>query len=272
MIHHLDFGELLGVEENKVVYRVSLETRSRGLFAFDLKTNKLSHLVGQQHWDLPGRTSPDRTMSVVSDSAGEIHLHRLGKAPKLIAKEFRAMVEQATLEGVPCLWLDDKRILTIRTNQDMVILNINGDVEDFTKTVEVPRSVLLPPHLWRDRSGQVVYSIFCKGVGDRHFLIDMRKKTASALKNHVMGHDFEASVAHDKKLRRKVYFNGTEIGQWCFHPFQAETAPELVAFPYAEASENANLGNPHGVAVWNRRIGEWRTSKMWVRCTVGWAK
>jgi hypothetical protein len=59
--------------------------------------------------------------------------------------------------------------------------------------------------------------------------------------------------------------------QWVFNPYEAVAAPELIAFSYVRPSENANLGSPDGIAVWNTRAGGWQTIEMWVNDLIGWS-
>jgi hypothetical protein len=85
--------------------------------------------------------------------------------------------------------------------------------------------------------------------GDEDFLIDVPNRVASPLKSYTLEHDFEASVAVDKEHRRSVFCKGNAIGQWVFNDRKAVTAPGLIACPYVRPSEDANLGNPDGIAV-----------------------
>jgi hypothetical protein len=263
---------LLGVENGKVVYRLDVSSRPSGLFSFDLKERKLAKVKRGSHWELPGVKSPDKTMSIETEDTtdGVIRLHRLGQAPKELGKGFRFTYSIDASRfggGTTPLWLDGERILVVQTNRKLVILTIQGTVEKSIEIKDAPAGVLLPPRLWRDRQRKIIYS-----CGGKDFLIDVPNRTASPLKNFSLGHGFEASVSEDKERRSSVYYDGKAIGQWVFNPFEAETAPGLIAFPYVHPSEDANLGYPGGVAVWNKRFGDWRTIKMWVNDLIGWTK
>jgi hypothetical protein len=270
VIHDEQDGVFLGLENGKVVYRVDNDLRLTGLFSFDLNTRKFGKINSRQHWDLPGVKSPDKTMSVESAPDGVIRLYRLGKAPKELGKGFYftySVVASPTGEGVPCLWLDAERILTVWTNSKLVMLTTQGAVEEFAEVKGAPMEVLSPPRLWLDKRARTIYSF-----GWKDFLIDVRSQTASALKNFALGHGFEASIVTDKKGRRTVYHDGKAIGQWVFDPYQTETAPGLVAFGYVTPAEDANVGYPDGVAVWNTEVGDWRTIEIRVSKVIGWAK
>ncbi len=265
-------GKLLGLEDGKVFYRIENTFRVSGLFSFDLNERKVTEAGKGSHWDLPGVISPDKTMSVESGIlyAGVIRLHRQGKAPQELAKGFGftySTLASPTGGGPPCLWLDGEHILAGQANRKLVILTTQGTVEKPIEINDAPAEILSPPHLWRDQQGRVIYS-----CGEKYFLIDVPKGDASPLKRHSMGHGFEASVAVDAQRRRSVYHDGELIGQWVFNPLQAETAPGLLAFAYVHPDENANLGYPDGVAVWNKHVGDWRTIRIWVNDLIGWSR
>jgi hypothetical protein len=269
VIHDEQDGEVLGLEDGKVVYRINNSFRSSGLFSFDLKELKVATVKEGEHWDLPGVKSPDETMSIETKFDGVIRLHRLGKAPKELAKVRITFSKFASafLGEAPCLWLDGERILAGQTNRKLIILTTQGAVEGPIEIKDAPAEVLSPPHLWRDPQGKVIYS-----CGSEDFLIDVPHRVASPLKRYSLGHGFEASVAVDEECRRSVVYDGKAIGQWTFSPHEALTAPGLLAFPYVRPSENANLGYPDGIAVWNARAGDWQTIKMWVNDLIGWSR
>jgi hypothetical protein len=270
VIHDEVDGELLGLEDGKVVYRINNSFRLSGLFSFDLKELKVAKVKEGEHWDLRGSKSPDKTMSIETEYDGVIRLHRLGKAPKELAKEVRITYSKyasAFSQKAPCLWLDGERIVAGQTNRRLVILTTQGTVEGSIEIKEAPAEVLSPPHLWQDKQGKIIYS-----CGSEDFLIDVPNRVASPLKSYSLGHGFEASVAVDKECRRSVFYDGKAISQWVFSPHEAVTAPGLLAFPYVQPSEHANLGYPDGIAVWNPRAGDWQTIKMWVNDLIGWSR
>jgi hypothetical protein len=261
VIHDEEDGEFLGVDDGKVIYRINNSFRVSGLFSFDLKERKVEKLKNRGHWDLPGEKSPDKTMSIETEDTydGVIRLHRLGQAPKELGKGFCFTYSREASrfgKGATPLWLDGERILAVQTNRKLVILTTQGTVEKSMEIKDAPTEVLLPPYLWRDEQGRVIYT-----CGNRRFLIDVPKSAASPLKCYSLGYGFEASVAVEKEQRRSVHYEGKAIGQWVFSPWESETAPGLIAFPYVRPAEHANLGYPDGVAVWNRRVGDWQTTK-----------
>ncbi len=272
VIHDEDDGEVLGLENDKVVYRINNSLRGSGLFSFDPKERKVEKLNKGGHWDLPGVESPDKTMSIETENTfdGVIRLHRLGQVPKELGKGFRFTYRRDaswSREGATPLWLDDEHILAVQTNRKLAILTTQGRVEKSIEINDAPAGVLTPPRLWQDVKGRIIYS-----CGNKRYLIDVPNRPASPLKRYSLGHGFEASVAIDKEQRRPVYYESKAIGQWVFSPGESETAPGLIAFPYVRPAEHANLGYPAGVAVWNKRIGDWQMLKMSVNDLIGWSK
>jgi len=270
VIHNEQDGELLGLDDGKVIYRVNDHRGKNEVFYFDLKERKLGKVEKESHWYLPGVKSPDKTMSVQQDRDSVLRLHQLGKAPKELGKDFTITLcpGSSALPRVPCLWLDNKRIITVQTNRKLVIITTDGVTEQFIEVKDAPAEVVGLPQLWLDKQGKVIYS-----CGGEHFWIDVHTKAASPLQRYSLGNGFEASVAVDQKQRRTVYHNGKEIGQWVFSPFDAETMPGRIGFAYVQPGEHANLGYPDGVAVWDARIGDWRVIVgTWVNNIIGWSK
>jgi hypothetical protein len=272
VIHDEQDGQVLGVEDGKVFYRIENTFRVSGLFSFDLNERNVAAVTKGSHWDLPGLKSSDKTMSIATQGSydGVIRLHRQGKAPQELAKgcgfTYSTLASPAG-GGPPCLWLDGEHILAGQANRKLVILTTQGTVEKRIEINDAPAEVLSPPRLWRDQQGRVIYS-----CDEKYFLIDVPKGVASPLERHSLGHGFEASVAVDDEQRRSIYHDGKLIGQWVFNPFQADTAPGLLAFAYVQPDKNANLGYPDGVAVWNEHVGDWRTIKIPVNDLIGWSR
>jgi hypothetical protein len=273
VIHDEQDGEVLGVEDGKVVYCIDNSQRLSGLFSFDLTERKVAKVEKGSHWDLPGLKSPDKTMSVANEvtDGGMIRLHRVGKMPQVLAKAasitYSKLASQVGGIGTPCLWLDGGLILAGETNRKLVILTIQGTVEKSIEVKDAPAEIFTPPSLWRDEQGRVIYS-----CGDEYFLIDVPKGVASPLESYWLGHGFAVSVTVDKERRRSVFYEGKAIGQCVCNSFGAVTAPGLIAFAYVRPGENANLGYPEGIAAWSTRARDWQTIKMWVSDMIGWAR
>jgi hypothetical protein len=199
---------------------------------------------------------------------GTIHLHRLGKAPRMLAKglHFTYDATVSVFREHPCLWVDRDHILTAQNNTRLVILDTEGAVERTIEVKGAAGNVNHTPLLWFDKQGQITYTC------GAHFRIDLQRGTASPLKYYSLGNGFEATVAEDEQMRRTVYCDGKQIGKWVFSHWEAKTAPGVLAFPYVRPSKNAALGYPDGIAIWSTRFGAWRTIEMSVDSLVGWSK
>ena len=272
VIHDEKRARVLGVENAKVVYRIGGSSDVSGLFSFDLNERKIAKVPQGSHWDLPGLKSPDERMSVQA-GRGVIRLYRLGKAPVVLTKDVHikhsiyASTQPFSVDTL-CLWLDGERILAGQTNRKLVILTTQGAVEGSIEIKDAPAEVLSPPELWRDAEGRVIYA--CEG---EYFLIDVPNGAVSPLKRLSLGHGFEASVAADEEQRRSVYYDGKAIGQWFFRPLEeATTAPGLLAIGYFPPGKNTLPGSAHGVAVWSKHVGDWRTIEMSINDLIGWSR
>jgi hypothetical protein len=157
-------------------------------------------------------------------------------------------------------------ILTVKANNKLAILTTEGKVVKYIDVADGAKELLSAPYFWRDDMKRIIYA--CGGF----FVIDEEKGTASPLKKFSLGNGFESSVKADHNRRFALYHDGKEIGQWVFSPFKAKTAPGLIAFAYVQPGENANLGYPDGVAMWDVQSGLWEVSKMSVNQVVGWMK
>lgn len=266
---HEGAGKRLGIEDGKVFYRIEGAAPAGGVFSFDLKETKSAQVEDGGRWDLPGVRSPDGRMSVEGGrSDWTIRLHQIGQAPRKLGQFAIAYSKYSSAwpGAVPCLWLDDARFLVGRTNHQLDILTIAGEVEASISVKDATTEIVSPPSLWRDPLGRVIYS-----CGDRYFVIDVPGRAASRLENFALGHGFEVSVAEDEESRRAVKYQSRVIGQWVCNAIEARVAPGRIAFPYVRPSRDANLGYPDGVAVWVEDVGDWRTVAMWVEDLVDWA-
>jgi hypothetical protein len=260
-------GYLLGIEGGKVTYRIMGDGQATSTFAFDLKTCHLEKLEPGNHWDLPGHKSPNRTMSV--SSGGVISLHHLDGASKDLASGFSYRLSHLAAPsgtGVPCLWLDNERILTQRANGRLVILTVGGAIDELPEIDAAPAEVFAPPVLRRDAQERVIYS-----CDSKEFLIDLQNRRLTPLTRHALGNEFELSVSKDQLDRQSVYYQGKMIGQWICNPDDVRTAPGLIALAFVRPSTNLRLFGPDGLAVWSNRNGEWKTVMCRVNSLIGWA-
>ena len=269
VIHDEQYGRLLGLDGEKVIYRVDNANRPNGIFAFDLKERKVSRVAKEGSWGLPGVKSPDQTMSVES-TFDALMLHQVGQAPKELGKGFHVSYSPLSSTFGPSvpLWLDGQRLLAVQANNKLAVMTTQGVVEQVIEVKGAPAAVVSTPTLWVDKQKRVIYS-----CGGGYFLANVENKTTSPLERIALGHGFEASVDTDQQRRHTIYHEGKAIGQWACNPWrEAEAAPGLLAFAYEPPGANAFLSQPSGVAVWDARVGDWRVHKMWVNDLIGWSK
>jgi hypothetical protein len=257
-------GELLGVEKGKVVYRIENTRRESGIFAFDLTTSRVEKMTAPGHWALPGVKSPQKTQSIEAKSDGTIVLHSLDGTEKELSRDHSieySPLSSTLSQSVPCLWLDDVRVSTQKSNGKLVILDVKGESRPLVDIPNVPAG-LSRPRLWLDAKHRLIYHC------DQDYLIDLQRKKWSALDWYALGHGFEASAAEADGGVRRVRHNGKHIGQWVMSPHDAATAPGRIAFPFVRPGQN--LGQPDGVALWDQKSGQSQTVIFWPDSLVGW--
>lgn len=282
VINPEDSGEFLGEEDGKIYYRKEVIGGKTSLysdmtfnlekdyFTFDLKTHQVAKISPPWHSDMHGTLSPDRTMTVTSESGGVVRLHKIDGTIKDIARGYEAPTGGNTaitndIWPLPFLWLDNTRILTQKSNGKLVILNIDGTAEDLVDVHDAAIGDGAPPRLSIDPLGRIIYTA-CDEV---EYLIEIKEKRASRLRVSSLGNGFEVTTALDHDGLFSIFHDGKEIGKRYFLQYQAVTAPGLIAFPEVEPHENA--GYPKGVTVWNAARNEWQTTPLTVDCLVGWA-
>ncbi len=264
VIHAEEDGKLLGFEGGRVVFHMENANREPGYFAFDTAARSLRKLDKPGHWDLPGAKSPDGTRSVHQGFDGVLRLYRVDGTTKDLSRTFRidySPLSSFLSQEVPCLWMDDRRLLTQEANGKLVLVDTDGKVERLLEIPGAPR-VITPPRLGRDPRGRIIYT--CAGDD---YLIDVGARSAVLLRWYALGHDFEASVEADPLRRHEIRHAGRSIGRWKFSPHEVETGPGLIAFPFVSLGDN--LGSPEGVALWSPGTG-WQSVKLWPNDLVGW--
>lgn len=266
VIHDEELGKLLGLDGGRVVFLMENANRQEGYFAFDTATRSLSKLKDPGHWDLPGAKSPDRTKSVHRGFDAILRLYRVDGTAKDLGRTFRinySPLSSSHSPEVPCLWLDDRRILTQEANGKLAVVDVDGKVEPLLAIPDAP-AVVSPTHLARDPRGRVLYT-----CGALERVIDVDRRKAVPFDWLDLGHGFEASREPDGLGRHEVRREGQSIGRWKFSPHEAATAPRLIAFPFCLIGDN--LGYPEGVLLWSPGTG-WQSAKLWPNDVVGWAE
>jgi hypothetical protein len=197
VIHDMDWGDLLGVENGRIFYSASNMRHDRGYFTFDLRTGTESKLLAPGKWGMPGLRSPDQTMSIrqeyrktgnalgpggvtllemmsltnpyldVLPPAGLFGSGSSRPTKELGDGEYKFELSRASADAFmpnrsqhPFLWLDNQQILTQRRNGELLVLNVDGSTHDL---VEIPVAKQEPPlsapRLIRDPDGRIIYTI-----------------------------------------------------------------------------------------------------------------
>lgn len=261
---HDGIGEYVGAEGSRIVQSVE-RIDIKGIFYYDIESNRYSRLRSPGKWALPGLLSPDQTKSVsVSDwGSNEVWLHTLKRKQKRIASGFRASVSESccSFPKIPVLWLDNDRILTQKSNGEIVTLRVTGEVEALLKIpVGEPPDIL--PQLYRNAEGQIVYE-----HGNEAYVLDVENKKYTPYEWASLGNGFERERGFDKTYGHIFRFQGGEIGRWwaCC----AKSTNGFVAMEYGDVG--SNLGYPKGVKVWNSTNKKWVTiDARWLSTIIGW--
>jgi|SRR5687768_3249397 len=261
---HESIGEYLGADGSRIVQRVT-RIDVKGFFYFDLKTNRYARLKRPGKWALPGLLSPDQTKSISASEMGtlEVWLHTLKTPKKLLGSGFKVSLSEfcCSLAQPPVLWLDNDRILTQRSNGEIVILRLNGTVELLVKIpIEEPSNT--NPSFDRNLEGRIVYH--CSGEA---YVLDVENKKYETNEWEPLGNGFELGLRVSRDYGQIIRFKGEEIGRWWSGI--ARTTEGFVALEYGEVG--SNLGYPKGVKVWNNITEKWVTiDAKWTEEIVGW--
>ena len=166
-------------------------------------------------WSLTVVLSPDGTMSVLSEwvDGGKIWLNDVNGTKRSLGSGFRLehSVLASTIRGVPLMWLDNDRILTQRSNGEIVVVKTDGTVEpivriDFNHAEgsDLETSSLLDGALYasfsRDCDVNIIYKINLTSNPDSCFLIDVENKSYSLynLERTALGYGFEYDNESEK--------------------------------------------------------------------------
>jgi hypothetical protein len=254
-------GQVLGLDGNRLICRFS-DGIEHYPGAIDLDTFEKTELPRPNHWQLPGRRSPDglRTVATRGDTydaaPDELWLYEFGRPPLLLAYNLRASLSQvssATPDQLPKLWVDETHVLTQRDNGELIIFRDDGAV---VATISLPlddrdRRPIMPPRSRRDLDGRIVYS--CGG----HFRINPADREWGGYPWRPLGCGFAietapgpdgALVTHREESLGRVHMSG---------PIPA-TCPGHLAI---------RLGD--GLHVWSEGVG-WQWSGLKVLDIIGW--
>lgn len=277
------YTRLLGVEGDYVFIH---QAQTDAYSYFDLGNMEYGELEDPGKWALPGLLSPDESMSVSSSDGneGQIWLHFLNGKTELLGEGF--YVEYSPLSsllfGVPLLWLDNERILTLKANGVIVIVSVDGSV---TPVVNIDLSEFdfapigskgaLTTYLLRDFNDDIIYHITMIGPEGKfrsnHFVIDVENESYSLYNPEWigLGHEFGYSQKED---HAELRYKNNDIGQeQYFIPRLVRTTRGHIATISRETPEY-----PTSIKVWSSVNGKWTTMDfeypIWITysAVIGW--
>jgi hypothetical protein len=257
-------GYAEGVVNNR--YLVTVDRNK----TFDLQAGRFIHspsskLKESEKAKLPGLVSPDGTKSIVvgemfGGRAENIEILFLGKAPVGVRGDFQVTVKEisSTLPRLPLLWIDNDRILTQRSNGNLVIISTDGTVSPF---LNLPCTSEDFPALERNRSGKIVYT--CKS---EPYFLDVENRRYEKIKRD-LGNGFSLDFINKDEV---YYFKENEIGR---DGIDAVTAKSYLAMLYGEAKDGfIDAASIKTIKVWNETKQTWTkiTVDGWGATIVGW--
>lgn len=237
---------------------------------FDLKAGRFLDGYPRLHEEvandeLPGLISPDGLKSVkvsgpFEGSADSLEIHFKDRPTVFVRENFQIYVNKLSsyMPQLPLLWIDDHRILTQKSNGNLVIVSTDGKVTPF---LQVPCALDDVPDLERNRSGKIVYE--CRGA---IYALDVENRKYEKIR-HDLGNNFDVDSVGGGNV---YYFNGKEIGR---EGIDAVTTKSYLALLYAEAKngviESAEIKT---IKVWNETKRDWAviTVDGWGAQILGW--
>lgn len=279
-----EYTRLIGVEGDYVyIHQPSADV----YFYFNLANQEARELEDPGSWSLPGVLSPDGTMSVTSIgwNDGQIWLHYLNSEAEMLGEGF--FVEYSPLSssfaGVPLLWLDKERILTQKSNGEIVIVTVYGtvvplvniDLSDFDSAPSGSKGALRAS-LYRNLNADIIYSISLLGpeakFRENLFVIDVETRSYDVYYDPewiALGHEFEYSTKDGHTILR---YKGNEIGQeQYFIARHVRTIEGHLATISRETPEY-----PTSIKVWSNANEKWTTMDfefpIWITysAVIGW--
>ncbi len=265
LIHKGD-GEFAGIEGDRIIARVN-RTGVHGIFAFDLSTSHYGKIKKPNIWEFVGTLSPDQrkaahfeliwrknnspTTAIVIEGLGTKRVLRT----KLSAE---CSVRCSSAFTVPLIWIDNSKILTQRSNGDLVVLHLDGKARPLFK-IESGESPDSQPYFSRSRDGRINYSL-----NGKTYLLNIDAGTFE-VDRVTLGNGFQ--VSRGDEFWETLYFEGEGVGKlW---GGGGHATRDFVAFHYAEPG--TNLGYPKGIKVWSGTKRSWTTIDInWGAVIIGW--
>lgn len=278
------YTRLLGLEGD---YVFIYEPQTEDYYYYDLTKQEYNKLEDPGKWALPGLLSPDGTMSVSSSNRneGQIWLHYINGEMKLLGEGFYVEYSplSSSMNGVPLIWLDSERVLTQKSNGEIVIVTVDGSI---VPVVHIDLSHLdfapsgwkgtLKAKFFKDFNANIIYAISLIGPDGKfhynRFVIDVENESYSTYDPEwiPLGHKFEYSSREGITVIR---YDGYDIGQeQCFTEGYEQTIKGHIAITRQESCELY----PTSIRVWSSANGKWTTMDfefpIWITYSsiIGW--
>ncbi len=259
-------GTVLGIEGGRlVVLREGFNGGAfvRRYFSVCLDTFSVEDLLDPGAWALEGRRSPDGARSAVATITEGLTLHAIGEAPRRLLDGLTMdLSDLSSAAGAwpPCLWLDEHRILTQRRNGLLVVVPLDGEPgpEIDLRLTEQERLPIMPPRLWRDLAGEIVYR--CHTT----FRVRPDDREWGRYEQMPLGHGFAVDEAGDGG-RLAVRWRGEVIGKLPTGR-NADTCPGHLALSVRHG-DGSRIGSD--LHVWSEGKG-WRRIDLTLNSIVGW--
>lgn len=245
---------------NRVIQNRYLLTAPVGKI-FDLQAGKFVGVLPvrgkrTEKSELPGLISPDGKKSILNSKFGStdrLEIHFAKKPLLMVVGDFQVTVRQSSsiYPSLPLLWIDNERVLTQKSNGNLVIISTGGTVSPFIRLPCAPEDSI---SLKRNRSAKIVYQ--CEG---EDYFIDVENRRFEKIKRD-LGNGFALDFAGPNEV---YFYNGEEIGR---DGFDAVTIKSYLAMLWGK-SDNGFLDTStvKTIKIWSE------TKRAWTKLTVdGW--
>ncbi len=299
-----DFGDIVDITTRQFIHRggsgsaytrlLSLEgdyvfihqPQTDEYYYYDLAKQEYRELEDPGKWSLPGLLSPDGTLSVSSNrNEGQVWLHYINGEMEMLGAGFYVEYSPlaSSLSGVPLMWLDNERVLTQKSNGEIVIVTVDGsmvpvvniDLSDLDSAPSGSTGALHAP-FYRDFNANIIYTISLIGpegkFRDNRFVIDVENESYSMYDPEwiALGHKFEYSSREGITVIR---YDGYEIGQ---QQYFTDGYEQTIEGHIAITRQESPVLYPTSIRVWSSANGKWTTMDfefpIWITYSsiIGW--
>ena len=222
--------------------------------SFDLTTGKSKIIKRRSHWDFATRRlnfklpllSPDNTMSIIGINS--ILLRTQNKPTRILLKNINANLSRAAsfCAYIPMLWLDNKTILTQRSNGNIISVDMHSNVTPIA-AIDIEKLPNRPPKLYFDPENRIIYNC------NKDYIIDLRNKRYRHLEYHKLGFGFDHKYKPKAVRRWLIRHNRITIGTLHSNPNFAVCAPGHIATMHLNEKRHSR-----SVIYWSSHDRKWK--------------